>query len=347
MIRLSLVISTYNRADRLLVALQSLVHQSADATEWECIVVDNNSTDDTRRIFEGFASCYPTLNLRMVTETAQGLSHARNRGLAESTGHIVAIIDDDERVNDRFVEAYAGFFDRHPRGRGGRAVVWCPNIRRGVPGGCRAIRRCRWQTRPTGATASVCSRTGIFPPEAIWLSVAIRCSVTEVSTRRSAVSPGRLTGGEESDLFERMAADGIQFHYVPDAVIWHIIGAEKLTDDYFGRLSFNTGVSQRRRAVLHDRLMALYVGEAAKWCATAVLARVLSLHVAAAEGTETRRDAYRYHTRHNEKGVRQILTPFCFLIPFLKTGTFRSRPCAPTAGPLPIHPRRMWCRPLL
>ena len=55
-------------------------------------------------------------------------------------------------------------------------------------------------------------------------------------------------------------------------MIWHIIGAEKLTDDYFGRLSFNTGVSQRRRAVLHDRLTALYVGEAAKWCATAVLA---------------------------------------------------------------------------
>lgn len=133
MIRLSLVISTYNRADRLLVALQSLVHQSADATEWECIVVDNNSTDDTRRIFEGFASCYPTLNLRMVTETAQGLSHARNRGLAESTGHIVAIIDDDERVNDRFVEAYAGFFDRHPEAvaAGGRVVPEYPSGRPG------------------------------------------------------------------------------------------------------------------------------------------------------------------------------------------------------------------------
>lgn len=271
MIRLSLVISTYNRADRLLVALQSLVHQSADATEWECIVVDNNSTDDTRRIFEGFASCYPTLNLRMVTETAQGLSHARNRGIAESTGHIVAIIDDDERVNDRFVEAYAGFFDRHPEAvaAGGRVV---PEYPTGRPG---------WLSRytevPLANPTDWGDRERLFPHGhipaggnmAFRRDTLLRYGGFDTSLGRVA---GRLTGGEESDLFERMAADGIQFHYVPDAVIWHIIGAEKLTDDYFGRLSFNTGVSQRRRAVLHDRLTALYVGEVAKWCVTVVLA---------------------------------------------------------------------------
>lgn len=58
----------------------------------------------------------------------------------------------------------------------------------------------------------------------------------------------RLLGGEESDLFERLRKGGEQIWYVPDAVMWHIIGPEKLTEDYFDRLSFNVGRSQRARA---------------------------------------------------------------------------------------------------
>lgn len=263
----------------MLVALQSLVQQSADATVWECIVVDNNSTDDTRRVFDGFASCYPTLNLRMVTETAQGLSYARNRGIAESTGAIVAIIDDDERVNDRFVEAYVDFFARHPEAvaAGGRVVPEYPS---GRPA---------WLSHYTEVPLANPTDWGdserIFPRGripaggnmAFRRDMLLRYGGFDTSLGRVG---GRLTGGEESDLFERMAADGVRFHYVPDAVIWHIIGAEKLTDDYFARLSFNTGVSQRRRAELHGRVAALYLGEAVKWCVTLVLAagHALAMH---------------------------------------------------------------------
>ena len=83
---------------------------------------------------------------------------------------------------------------------------------------------------------------------------------------------GKLTGGEESDLFERLANDGVEFWYAPDSIIYHIIGKEKLTCDYFKRLSYNTGISQRHRAEIHNRLLSLYVGEVVKWCVTAVLA---------------------------------------------------------------------------
>lgn len=255
----------------MLVALQSLVRQSADATGWECIVVDNNSTDDTRRVFDGFAACYPTLNLRMVTEPAQGLSYARNRGIAESTGAIVAIIDDDERVNDRFVEAYVDFFARHPEtvAAGGRVVPEYPS---GRP----SWLSCYTEV-PLANPTDLGDRERLFPRGripaggnmAFRRDVLLRYGGFDTSLGRVGE---RLTGGEESDLFERMAADGVRFHYVPDAVIWHIIGAEKLTDDYFARLSFNTGVSQRRRAELHGRVAALYIGEAVKWCATIVLA---------------------------------------------------------------------------
>ena len=47
--------------------------------------------------------------------------------------------------------------------------------------------------------------------------------------------------------------------------MWHIIGPEKLTEDYFDRLSFNVGRSQRARAEIHGRMVRLLLGEALKW----------------------------------------------------------------------------------
>ena len=72
MIRLSLIIPTHNRAGQLLAALESVVRQDMPAGEWECVVVNNNSTDDTPARFAAFAARYPALNLRMVTETGPG-----------------------------------------------------------------------------------------------------------------------------------------------------------------------------------------------------------------------------------------------------------------------------------
>ena len=80
-----------------------------------------------------------------------------------------------------------------------------------------------------------------------------------------------LIGGEESDLFERIAAAGMECYYAPRAVMYHIIPAEKLTDSYFERLCFNTGLSQHTRAQIHHRTTRLYIGELAKWCATLLL----------------------------------------------------------------------------
>ena len=103
--RLSLIVATYNRAEQLLTTLRSVAAQTAPAAEWECVVVDNNSTDDTAARFEEFLSAHPGLPLRRVSETRQGLSWARNRGIAETTGEIVAIIDDGATVKRFFREA--------------------------------------------------------------------------------------------------------------------------------------------------------------------------------------------------------------------------------------------------
>ena len=97
---ISVVVCTYNRAALLQAALESLCSQTADRSAFEVIVVDNNSSDTTRSIVNGFMQYN---NIRMVSESRQGLSHARNRGWREARGSYVAYIDDDARAPETWI----------------------------------------------------------------------------------------------------------------------------------------------------------------------------------------------------------------------------------------------------
>ena len=131
MIRLSLIIPTHNRAGQLLAALESVVRQDLPRDEWECVVVSNNSTDDTEARFAAFAAAHPGCGLRLVAEEGPGVSYARNRGLREAQAPLVAFIDDDERVNEGFLRAYLEFFETRPGAvvSGGRIVAEYPGGR--------------------------------------------------------------------------------------------------------------------------------------------------------------------------------------------------------------------------
>ena len=110
---LSIVISTYNNANSLARPIDSLAKQDADRSLWECVVVNNASTDDTKSKVESLIQKYNNINLRLVDEPQQGLSFARNRGIAESKGNFIAFIDDDETINTGFVSAYIDLFLNH------------------------------------------------------------------------------------------------------------------------------------------------------------------------------------------------------------------------------------------
>ena len=84
-----------------------------------------------------------------------------------------------------------------------------------------------------------------------------------------------LIGGEENDLFERLLRGGETIWYVPDAVMWHIIPPEKLSESYFRRLCYNVGRSQRLRAVIHRRRWKSGFREVLKWGATLLLCLTL------------------------------------------------------------------------
>lgn len=271
MIKLSLLIATYNRADRLIETLESVVAQDAPAELWECVVVNNNSTDCTAERFAAFAAAHPQYNLRMVEEHNQGLSYARNRGIRESTGEYMAIIDDDERIVPEFISAYISLFDTVPEAvAGGGPIVPV------YPAGRPAWMSC-FTERPIANTMYLGDRVREFPEGhipgggnmAIRRSAVKRYGVFDISLGRVGTS---LTGGEESDLFERLRLAEAKYYYTPKAVMYHIIPAEKLSREYFSRLSYNIGVSQLRRAMFYRRVGRVRVAECGKWVVTAAIA---------------------------------------------------------------------------
>ena len=109
-VEISVVLCTYNRAARLADALTALVHQT-DAPPYEVVVVDNNSTDDTRAVIGALVSGGL---VRYASEPVQGLSHARNRGVATARADILAFTDDDVRVDPTWVRSIARAFAEHP-----------------------------------------------------------------------------------------------------------------------------------------------------------------------------------------------------------------------------------------
>lgn len=106
-------ICTYNRSPELQKTLETLVEVTRDAPRpWELLVIDNNSTDDTASVAMAFADRLP---LRYVFEPQQGLSHARNRALAEAQSDVIAFTDDDVDVQVGWPWRLYDPFDRDPQ----------------------------------------------------------------------------------------------------------------------------------------------------------------------------------------------------------------------------------------
>jgi glucosyl-dolichyl phosphate glucuronosyltransferase len=90
---ISIVVPTYNRAKLLDGLLYSVCTQIIDKSEYEIIVVDNNSTDSTKNVVERYKTKFK--NIKYVYEAVQGNPNARNKGLEKAKGKYVSYVDDD------------------------------------------------------------------------------------------------------------------------------------------------------------------------------------------------------------------------------------------------------------
>lgn len=109
MITISVVVCTYNREDLLPGALTSLCEQTLASSEYEILVVDNASTDDTKSIVQSFIAKFPEHSIRYIYEGRAGLAHARNIALDQAVGIYISYLDDDARAEPDWLKMTAEF----------------------------------------------------------------------------------------------------------------------------------------------------------------------------------------------------------------------------------------------
>ena len=267
---LSIIISTYNNATSLVRTLESVAKQDYYKKAWECVVVNNNSTDDTAERVLAFVEAHPELNIRVVEEPQQGLSYARNRGIAESKGQVIAFIDDDETINEGFVSAYIDLFRNHGAFVGS-----------GVLKVCYDSKRPKWMSH---YTEKMIANPFDLGDEIVTVTTKITPTGGNMAFNREVfnlygnfdTNLGRkgevLFGGEENDMFDRIRNLGERVFYTPHAIAYHHIADRKLTSEYFDELSYGVGISKRLRAEKYGTERELFADEKAKRRYTKVLA---------------------------------------------------------------------------
>src|ERR1700722_15182927 len=127
--RISVILCTYNRCQLLAKALESVTASVLPpAVEWEVLVVDNNSHDETRSVVQDFSDRHPG-RIRYLVELRQGKSYALNTGIGEALGEVLAFMDDDVTVELTWLRNLTGALEnREWAGAGGRIVLQWPPV---------------------------------------------------------------------------------------------------------------------------------------------------------------------------------------------------------------------------
>jgi glycosyltransferase involved in cell wall biosynthesis len=243
--KFSIVIATYNRGQDLRETMRSLATLSP-AENWEVIVVDNNSKDDTARVVAEAADTFPVA-LHYLFEQEQGRCAALNTGIRAAKGEIIVTTDDDVRVQPDWLDRAADSLSKlNCDYVGGKVIpMWQGN-------------RPEWLPNRGGRHWAVIALLD-YGPEPLQFGKRVPLGVN-MAFRREAFDraglwnnqvgrrAGTLLGQEVREWGLRAAAAGLRGFYAPDMVVQHVIPADRLNKRYFRRWFYWHGIS---RALLY------------------------------------------------------------------------------------------------
>jgi glycosyltransferase involved in cell wall biosynthesis len=253
---ITVLICTFNRSELLRRTLESLSRVQAPAGwRWDVLIVDNNSSDDTRAVVDSAATSFP-VPMRYAFEGQPGKSSAFNRGIAETSAAVIASTDDDVIVSEGWLTAATA-----PLLDASQAIDYTggpvePAWEAPPPSWFPTGRSDLWGTIAIldyGAEAFVFEDRHRVP---LGANVAFRRSVFDrvggfLPTLGRSTSGSTILGQELPELFRRGRAAGLRGQYVPAMRVRHHVPAVRLTRDYFRRWWFGKGVCRARVDRLH------------------------------------------------------------------------------------------------
>jgi glycosyltransferase involved in cell wall biosynthesis len=241
-IKITVILCTYNRCRILAHTLESVAASVLpESMNWEILVVDNNSRDQTREVVEEFCRRYPG-RFRYHFESRQGLSQARNAGISEARSEILAFMDDDVIVEPTWLQNLtANLHDSEWAGAGGRIL---PEKGFSPP---------HWLS--LNGPYAMCGVLALFDRgdkagELDWApfgtNMAFRRAMFEIYGvfRTDLGRCGEnLMGGEDTEFGRRLVYAGEHLRYEPSAVVYHPVLGNRLDKKYFLAWYFGFGRS--------------------------------------------------------------------------------------------------------
>jgi glycosyltransferase involved in cell wall biosynthesis len=230
----SVIIITYNGMQTLPQALNCMIGQNSFGQfSFEIIVIDDGSTDETNAYIEKTAA---TVNLtepiRYFRTAGKGISFARNMGIAKSDGDWIAFFDQDQLAEPTWISELltVALQNNADVVDGPRRLAMSQAELYKLSSTCReALGEIEGSQKVHQVTTRTCSCTG---------NVLINRRVFDTV---GGFDETIVQGGEDWHFFRKVRAAGFDIWYAPQAVVHHIIPAERLTKSFFKLTSLRCG----------------------------------------------------------------------------------------------------------
>jgi glycosyltransferase involved in cell wall biosynthesis len=237
--RISVVIPTYNRPRTLRLCLEALAAQSFPPGELEVLVVDDGGRGAAARLARTLRLPLRLAFLRL--DVNQGPAAARNRGIREARGEVVAFLDDDCLPGRNWLRDIAAFFRSHPTAQvllGGYDLSAAGN----------PVRRTYYEMSRLANETRVARRAGVGGEDlALFFGSGNAALRREFLRAWSPVFDESLRAMEDRDLYRRLRAGGVPIFFREDIRVTHLCRSDPLA---FFRRFFGYG---RGRARITDK----------------------------------------------------------------------------------------------
>ncbi|MFZ0523952.1 MAG: glycosyltransferase family A protein [Candidatus Acidiferrales bacterium] len=253
--KITVILCTYNRCGELANVLNSLAASTLpDSTEWEVLVVDNNSTDQTRDVASDFSIRFPG-RFRYVFESRPGKSFALNAGIHEACGDVLAFVDDDVTVEPTWLQNLTAPL---------RDGDWAATGGRTLP--ANSFTRPRWFAPELLGVLCAHFDLGDKPCELsqapYGANMAVRKEMFEKYGRfRTDLGPSPNSNiprpNEDTEFGRRLMNAGQRLRYEPSAVVHHPVLEERLQKEYFLGWWFDYGRASMREVQARRKVLGI------------------------------------------------------------------------------------------
>jgi glycosyltransferase involved in cell wall biosynthesis len=241
--RITVAIPTHNRARLLGETLASIAAlKMPGGAEAECIVVDNNSSDDTAAVVDSFAKS-AAVPIRRVLEPNIGSSRARNRAVGEARGEFILFIDDDAIAEPQWAAEMIAEMER--RKLDAACGIVLPQWTKLPPRWLGPSLYVRLAVHDEQKLADLSSSQVETVHNYFSANVGFRRRTFEVFggfREELGVVGGNPMSGEDTELFARIIARGGAMGFVPRARVHHVIPPERMRRSYLRRKSYAFGL---------------------------------------------------------------------------------------------------------